>query len=345
MRAILVTETGGPEALRPAQVPDPVPGTGELLVQVAAAGVNFIDTYHRSGLYPVPLPFTPGVEGSGTVIAVGPDVDGVAIGDRVAWAMNTGSYAELALVPADGVVQVPGGMDLDITGGSLLQGMTAHYLTASTHPVRSGETVLVHAAAGGMGLLLTQMATARGGRVIGTVSTPEKEHLAQEYGAAAVIRYTEVDDLAGEVRRLTDGEGVAAVYDGVGAATFDASLAALRPRGMLALYGQWVRSPGGSAAAELRGLGVPHPPQPGALHRHPGRTHLAGRRRLRRDPQRVAADQDRWALPARRSPPGTRRPAEPSHHRKAPAAPPLTGCPRRPARLTVSRIGHPIPSS
>ncbi|HEY2765366.1 MAG TPA: quinone oxidoreductase [Pseudonocardiaceae bacterium] len=237
MRAILVTETGGPEALRPAQVPDPVPGTGELLVQVAAAGVNFIDTYHRSGLYPVPLPFTPGVEGSGTVIAVGPDVDGVAIGDRVAWAMNTGSYAELALVPADGVVQVPGGMDLDITGGSLLQGMTAHYLTASTHPVRSGETVLVHAAAGGMGLLLTQMATARGGRVIGTVSTPEKEHLAQEYGAAAVIRYTEVDDLAGEVRRLTDGEGVAAVYDGVGAATFDASLAALRPRGMLALYG------------------------------------------------------------------------------------------------------------
>ena len=237
MRAIQITETGGPEVLRWAELPDPSPGPGELLVELAAAGVNYIDTYHRSGAYPMPLPFIPGSEGAGTVTALGPDVSDVAVGDQVAWAGSPGSYAERAVVPAAQAVPVPQGVDIEIAGGCLLQGMTAHYLLVSVHAVQPGETVLIHAAAGGMGLLLTQLATARGGRVIGTVSTAEKERLAREAGAAEVIRYTEVDDLAGEVRRLTGGEGVAAVYDGVGASTFDASLASLRRRGMLALFG------------------------------------------------------------------------------------------------------------
>lgn len=237
MRAILITETGGPEVLRLADVPDPKPGPGQLLVELAAAGVNYIDTYHRSGAYPIPLPFIPGVEGAGTVTAVGSGVQQAAVGDRVAWATSLGSYAEEALVAAEQAVAVPDGVDIETAAGSLLQGITAHYLSVSVHPVQPGETVLVHAAAGGVGLLLTQLATARGARVIGTVSTSEKERLAREAGAAEVIRYTEIDDLAGEVRRLTGGEGVAAAYDGVGASTFDASLASLRPRGMLALYG------------------------------------------------------------------------------------------------------------
>jgi NADPH2:quinone reductase len=237
MRAIQITETGGPEVLRLAELPDPSPGPGELLVELAAAGVNYIDTYHRSGAYPMPLPFIPGSEGAGTVTALGPDVSDVAVGDQVAWAGSPGSYAERAVVPAAQAVPVPQGVDIEIAGGCLLQGMTAHYLLVSVHAVQPGDTVLIHAAAGGMGLLLTQLATARGGRVIGTVSTAEKERLAREAGAAEVIRYTEVDDLAGEVRRLTGGDGVAAVYDGVGATTFDASLASLRRRGMLALFG------------------------------------------------------------------------------------------------------------
>ncbi|HET9118051.1 MAG TPA: quinone oxidoreductase [Pseudonocardiaceae bacterium] len=237
MRAIQITETGGPDVLRLVELPDPKPGPGHLLVDVAAAGINYIDTYQRSGAYPVPLPFIPGSEGAGTVSAIGPGVADFAVGDRVAWATSPGSYAEQTIVPADQVVPVPDGVSMDIAAGAPLQGMTAHYLTVSVHTVRPGETVLVHAAAGGMGLLLTQLATARGGRVIGTVSTAEKERLAREAGAAEVIRYTEIDDLAGEVRRLTEGDGVAAVYDGVGASTFDASLASLHRRGMLALFG------------------------------------------------------------------------------------------------------------
>jgi NADPH:quinone reductase len=237
VRAIQVTETGGPDVLRLTELPDPEPGEGQLLVKVAAVGVNYIDTYHRSGAYPMSLPFIPGSEGSGTVVAVGPDVDNIAVGDQVAWALGSGSYAELAVVAAEKAVPVPDEVNIEIAGGCLLQGMTAHYLVVSVHAVQPGETVLVHAAAGGMGLLLTQLATARGGRVIGTVSTAAKEQLAREAGAAEIIRYTEVDDTAGEIRRLTGGKGVAAVYDGVGASTFDASLASLRPRGMLALYG------------------------------------------------------------------------------------------------------------
>ncbi|HKR49470.1 MAG TPA: quinone oxidoreductase, partial [Pseudonocardiaceae bacterium] len=237
MHAIQVTETGGPEVLRLVELPDPEPDPSQLLVELAAAGVNYLDTYHRSGAYPMPLPFIPGLEGAGTVTAVGPDAGGVAVGDRVAWATSFGSYAEQAVVSAEQAVPIPQGVDSETAAGSLLQGMTAHYLTVSVHPVQPGDTVLVHAAAGGMGQLLTQLATARGARVIGTVSTPEKEQLAREAGAADVIRYSEIDDVAGEVRRLTGGDGVAVVYDGVGASTFDASLASLRPRGMLALYG------------------------------------------------------------------------------------------------------------
>jgi NADPH2:quinone reductase len=237
VRAIEVTETGGPDVLRLTELPDPEPGAGQLLVKVAAVGVNYIDTYHRSGAYPMPLPFIPGSEGAGTVIAVGPDVESIAVGDRVAWALSPGSYAELSVVAAQEAVPVPEGVNIEIAGGCLLQGMTAHYLAVSVHAVQPGETVLVHAAAGGMGLLLTQLATARGGRVIGTVSTAAKEQLAREAGAAEIIRYTEVENVAGEIRRLTGGKGVAAVYDGVGASTFDASLASLQPRGMLALYG------------------------------------------------------------------------------------------------------------
>jgi NADPH:quinone reductase len=237
MHAIQITETGGPDVLVLTELPDPEPGPGQLLVELAAAGVNYIDTYHRSGAYPMPLPFIPGSEGAGTVTAVGPDTSGVAVGDLVAWATSLGCYAEQAVVSAEQAVPVPPGVDPEIAAGSLLQGMTAHYLTVSVHSIQPGDTVLVHAAAGGMGQLLTQLATARGARVIGTVSTPEKERVARDAGAAEVIRYTEIDDVASEVRRLTGEQGVAAVYDGVGASTFDASLAALRPRGLLALYG------------------------------------------------------------------------------------------------------------
>lgn len=237
MRAIEITEYGGPDVLRLRELPDPEPGDGELLVQTVACGVNYIDTYHRSGAYPTELPFTPGMEGVGVVQAMGGGVDGIGVGDRVAWASTTGSYAEQVLVPADRAVLVPDGVADDIAAATLLQGMTAHYLTVSTYPVQAGDAVLVHAAAGGVGLLLTQLASARGARVIGTVSTAEKEHLAREAGAAEVIRYTEVDDLAAEVRARTGGEGVAVVYDGVGATTFDASLASLRRRGTLALFG------------------------------------------------------------------------------------------------------------
>ncbi|GAA2811062.1 quinone oxidoreductase family protein [Crossiella cryophila] len=236
MRAVQVQAYGGPEVLVAAEVADPVAGPGELLVRVAASGVNYIDTYHRTGVYPVPLPFTPGLEGAGEVVAVGDGVTEFGVGARVAWASAIGSYAELAAVPASAVVPVPDGVDLVVAASSMLQGMTAHYLTTSTYPVQAGDDVLVHAAAGGMGLLLTQFVKAKGGRVIGTVSTDEKEKLAREAGADEIIRYTEAD-VAEQARALTGGRGVAVVYDGVGATTFDASLASLRPRGVLALYG------------------------------------------------------------------------------------------------------------
>ncbi|RCW40404.1 NADPH2:quinone reductase [Halopolyspora algeriensis] len=236
MRAIRVQANGGPEVLEPAEVEDPSPAAHEVLVEVAACGVNFIDTYQRSGVYTVTLPFTPGSEGAGTVREVGSQVSGFSPGDRVAWAMAPGSYADRAAVPADKAVRIPDGIDDRTAAATMLQGMTAHYLVSSTHPVRTGDTALVHAAAGGMGLLLTQLVKARGGNVIGTVSTAEKEELAREAGADEVIRYTEAD-VAEQVRDLTDDRGVDVAYDGVGKSTFEASLDSLRPRGMLALFG------------------------------------------------------------------------------------------------------------
>ncbi|EWM11037.1 quinone oxidoreductase [Kutzneria sp. 744] len=236
MRAVVVESFGGPEVLKAAEVADPTPGAGELLVKVAAAGVNYIDTYQRTGAYPMPTPFVPGLEGAGEVVAVGDGASRFKVGDRVAWGATIGSYAELTRVHEDGAVAVPDGVESDVAAGAMLQGMTAHYLTRSTYPVQSGDTVLVHAAAGGMGLLLTQSIKALGGRVIGTVSTAEKEKLAREAGADEIIRYTETE-IAPEVRRLTDGQGVAVVYDGVGKDTFDASLESLRVRGTLALFG------------------------------------------------------------------------------------------------------------
>lgn len=239
MKAIEVTRHGGPEVLRLVEVDRPEPGTGEVLVAVEAAGVNFIDTYQRRGVYPREAPFVLGVEGTGTVTAIGPDVTGLRTGDRVAWSDAPGSYAEQVVVRAERAVPVPDGVPSDLATAALLQGLTAHYLTRSTHEVVPGESVLVHAAAGGTGRLVTQMATRFGGRVIATVSTEAKADLAREAGAAEVVLYRDLssEELAAEVRQLTGGEGVAVVYDGVGAATFEASLAALRPRGLLALFG------------------------------------------------------------------------------------------------------------
>ncbi|GAB2444538.1 quinone oxidoreductase [Streptosporangium sandarakinum] len=234
MHAIVVRATGGPEALTYTEHPDPVPNPGEALVDVAAAGVNFIDVYHRMGRYPLSLPFVLGGEGAGTVTAVGEDVEGVSAGDTVAWSNVMGSYAEKVAVPVSRLVRVPEGVSAEVAAAVTLQGLTAHYLTHSVYEVKPGDDVLVHAAAGGVGLLLVQMAKLRGARVIGTVSTEEKEKLARQAGADEVLRY---EGFSEAVRDLT-GSGVHVVYDGVGAATFDGSLAALRPRGMMALYGQ-----------------------------------------------------------------------------------------------------------
>jgi len=235
MHAIQVTEPGGPDVLHYTEVPDPVPGPGQLLVETRAIGVNFIDVYFRTGAYPGPMPFVPGKEAAGVVVEVGPDVTGFDIGDRVAWGFGAAGYAERVAVDAAAAVEVPDSVDWPIAASALLQGMTAHYLLESIYRPEPEEAILVHAGAGGVGLILTQLAAARGVRVITTVSSGEKEALSRKAGAWQVLRYG--DDLVARVRELTDGEGVAAVYDGVGAATFDASLASLRVRGMLALFG------------------------------------------------------------------------------------------------------------
>ena len=237
MRAVLVHEHGGPEVLTAQDLPSPGPGPGQLRVDVAAAGVNFIDVYYRTGAYPLPTPFIVGSEGAGVVSAVGADVTGYQEGDHVAWAMVPGAgYAQQVIVPIERAVPVPDGIDDETAGAVLLQGLTAHYLTRSTYPVQPGETALVHAAAGGVGLLLTQVLSAQGVRVIATTSSEDKAALAREAGAAEVIRY-ERDDVASEVSRLTEAHGVDVVYDGVGRATFQGSIDSLRPRGMFVLYG------------------------------------------------------------------------------------------------------------
>jgi len=234
--AVQIRQTGGPEVLEVGEIEIGDPGPGELLVDVAASGVNYIDTYQRSGIYTLDLPATLGQEGAGTVRAIGEGVTGFAVGDRVAWQGVLGAYAQQALIPARVAVPVPDGVEIETAAATMLQGVTAHYLVRSTYQVQEGDTILLHAAAGGVGLLLTQLAKLRGARVIGTVSTAEKEELARQAGADEVIRYDQVD-FAERVRTLTDGEGVAAVYDGVGKSTFDGSLASLRVRGILVLFG------------------------------------------------------------------------------------------------------------
>lgn len=235
--ALVVPRHGGREVLTVEDRVSPPPGPGEALVEVAAAGVNFIDVYQRTGIYPGPTPFVAGNEGAGVVLAVGEGVGGLVEGDRVAWPQGRGSAARYAVVPASAVVVVPEAVDLETAAAVMLQGLTAHYLTTSTYAVRPGDVALVHAAAGGVGQLLVQSIRARGGTVVATAGTPDKCATASELGAEHVVNYRDVDDVAAEVRRLTGGRGVDVAYDGVGKDTFDASLASLRPRGLLALFG------------------------------------------------------------------------------------------------------------
>ncbi|HEY3306396.1 MAG TPA: quinone oxidoreductase [Candidatus Binatia bacterium] len=237
MKAVRVHQYGGGEVLRYEDVPVPEPGAGEARVKIEAIGVNFIDVYQRTGLYQLKLPFTLGMEAAGVVDQVGPSVSEVKIGDRVAYSMVPGAYAEYAVVPSSRLVPVPKNIDSRAAAATMLQGKTAHYLTRSTYPLKKGDTALVHAAAGGVGLLLVQIAKRRGATIFGTVSTDEKARLAREAGADEIILYTQKDFLA-EVRRLTDGRGLNVVYDSVGQSTFEKSLDCLRPRGYLVLFGQ-----------------------------------------------------------------------------------------------------------
>ena len=241
MRAIQIHRTGGPETLTLQDLPEPVPGPGEALLRIEASGVNFIDTYFREGRYPARLPYTLGQEAAGTVISIGPRIEGtpdleVKPGDRVCWCLVPGTYAELTTAQMDRLVIIPERVSFEQAAAVILQGMTAHYLAHTTYAIRPGDDVLIHAGAGGTGLLLTQVAKSLGARVLTTVSTEEKAQLSREAGADHTILYTEVD-FAHEVRRLTAGEGLPVVYDSVGRSTFEQSLACLRPRGSLVLFG------------------------------------------------------------------------------------------------------------
>ena len=236
MKAIRIHTPGGPEALRLDDVPEPSPAAGQAVVKLEAAGLNYIDVYFRTGLYKAPLPLTIGMEGGGTVAAVGAGVDAVKVGDRVAYTGVPGAYAQMSAVPADRLVKLPDGVSARDGAAAMLQGMTAHYLATSTFPLKPGDTCLIHAAAGGTGLLLVQMAKLRGATVIGTVSTDAKAELARKSGADHVVLYTKQDFVA-EAKRLTGGKGVDVVYDGVGATTFEKGLDALRPRGVMVLFG------------------------------------------------------------------------------------------------------------
>jgi NADPH2:quinone reductase len=237
MKLIQVTKLGGPEELKLADAPAPVPAAGQALVRIAATGVNFIDVYFRTGLYKADLPFTPGSEAAGTVDSVGEGVDTLKPGDRVAYAMVRGSYADFAIVPADKLVKLPDHVDFPTAAAAMLQGMTAHYLTHSTFALKKGDVALVHAAAGGTGSLIVQMAKMLGATVIGTAGTDEKAAIAKQAGADEVIVYTSQDFVA-EVKRITSGRGVDVVYDSVGVSTFLKGLDTLRPRGMMVLFGQ-----------------------------------------------------------------------------------------------------------
>lgn len=236
MKAIQITETGGPAVLVYTESSKPKPGSDEVLIAVEAAGVNFIDVYFREGRYPSPLPFTPGQEAAGTVVAVGEGVTAFKAGDRVAWCGVPGTYAEFAVAPVSRLVAVPSGVTSEQAAAVMLQGMTAHYLSHTTYAIKAGDTVLIHAGAGGTGLLLTQMAKKLGARVFTTVSTEEKAALSRAAGADETILYTQVD-FAAEVKRLTAGAGVPVVYDSVGRSTFEQSLTCLRTRGTMVLFG------------------------------------------------------------------------------------------------------------
>jgi NADPH2:quinone reductase len=236
MKAIQIKQTGGPEAMELADLPVPQPKPNEAVVKIVAAGVNFIDVYNREGRYKAPLPFVLGQEGAGVVSAIGSDVRDVAIGDRVAYTNVLGSYAEYAAVPADRLVKIPDGVSEREAAAAMLQGITAHYLAHDTYPLKKGETALIHAAAGGVGLLLVQMAHNIGARVIGTVSTEEKDKVAREAGADEIIFYMQ-SDFETEAKRLTGGKGVDVVYDSVGKTTFEKGLNVLRPRGVMVLFG------------------------------------------------------------------------------------------------------------
>jgi NADPH2:quinone reductase len=236
LRAIQIKKTGGPEVLELVDLPVPKPAAGQVLVKIAASGVNFIDTYLREGRYPAALPFIPGQEAAGTVVELGEGVSGFAVGDHVAWTGVRGTYAEMACAPVAELLHVPNALNLEDVAAVLTQGLTAHYLAYSTYAIQRGDTVLVHAGAGGVGLLLTQIAKALGARVITTVSTDEKAELSREAGADHVILYTR-EDFAEAVKKITGGEGLPVVYDSVGKTTFEDSLRCLRPRGLLALFG------------------------------------------------------------------------------------------------------------
>jgi NADPH2:quinone reductase len=237
MKAVRIHTPGGPEAMRYEDAPEPTPKAGEAVVKVEAAGINYIDVYFRSGQYKAEVPLTLGMEAGGTVSAVGPGVTDVKVGDKVAYTGIPGAYAQYAAVPAARLVALPPGISAKQGAAAMLQGMTAHYLACSTYPLKPGDSCLVHAAAGGVGLLLCQMAKMRGARVIGTVSTEDKAKLARDAGASDVILYT-TQDFEVEVKRLTDGKGVNVVYDAVGKTTFDKGFNCLQPRGVMALYGQ-----------------------------------------------------------------------------------------------------------
>jgi NADPH2:quinone reductase len=281
MRAIRALSPGGPEVLSFDELPDPEPGPGQVVVRAAAAGVNFIDTYRRSGRYPVPFPHVVGAEGAGVVAAVGAGVTEVAVGDRVAWLDGTaGSYAELVVLDAARAVPVPAGVDLEAAAALMLQGVTAQYLVSSTAPVVEGQDVLVHAGAGGVGLLLTQLAAARGARVLSTVSSEEKAELSRAAGAAEVLRYDRLHDLATELPAWVREHaplGVHTVFDGVGAATFDASLASLTTRGTLVLFGGSSGAVAPFDPMRLEHAGSVYLTRPSIRHHVETRTELVGR--------------------------------------------------------------------
>ena len=276
MKAIRVHEFGGPEALVHEEVPDPTPGEGEALVKIGASGINYIDVYYRTGQYPADPPFTSGQEAAGIVESVGDGVEGLSAGDNVAYEGVLGSYAEYAVVPAHKLVPLPDGVDIKTAAAVLLQGMTAHYLVRDTYKLGPGDTALLHAAAGGVGLLLIQMVKKAGATAIGTVSTEAKAELAREAGADEVILYTE-QDFEAETRRITGGRGVDVVYDSVGKSTFDKSLNCLRPRGTLALFGQASGAVGPLQLQRLNAGGSLFVTRPSLVHHTLTREELLGR--------------------------------------------------------------------